>query len=223
MALQKLKIQSFDSPACTGNPLKTIYATVNPESYVREFKPQYEDLKIIGDPAKSLFFAGMGDNDLTITKMIVDGTGVVPLEGASNVDEYISMFQNTVYSYKGDLHSACYLKLTWGARNLTFKGVCTSLKIDYKLFNPDGSTLRAFIDLTVKKNTDFKTKEMEAKKSSPDLTHIRTVNAGDNLPLMVSQIYGDSSYYTQVARANNLNSIYDIKPGDKIFFPPIKK
>lgn len=220
--MEKLKIQSFNTPACTGNPLEEIYALVNPESYTREYNAKYEDLAFIGDPAKTLYFSGMGDNNLSIKKLIVDGTGIVPLKGATSVDQYLQRFQETVFNFDGKLHAQNYVKLTWGAKNLTFKGVCTLFKVDYKLFNPDGSTLRAFIDITVKQNTDFKTKEMEAQKSSPDLTHIRTINAGDNLSLMVNEIYGNSSYYPQVAKANNLNSIYELQPGDKIFFPPIK-
>ena len=62
-----------------------------------------------------------------------------------------------------------------------------------------------------------------AGKSSPDLTHSRTVKAGDNLSMMSRNIYKDSSYYLELARTNNLNSVFDIKPGDQIFFPPIKK
>ena len=221
--MNKLKIQSYNNPSCTGNPLEEIYALVNPESYVKEYNALYEEVSVIGDSAKTLNFSGMGVNSISINKLIVDGTGIVPLKGGKDVDEYLQNFQKTVFNYDGTLHAQNYIKLTWGAKNLTFKGVCTLFKVDYKLFNPDGSTLRAFIDITIKQSTDVKTKEMEAQKSSPDLTHIRSINAGDNLPLMVNKIYGNSSYYLQIAKANTLNSIYQLQPRDKLIFPPIKK
>jgi len=59
--------------------------------------------------------------------------------------------------------------------------------------------------------------------NSPDLTHLRTANAGDNLPLMSNKIYGDSKYYLELAKVNNLNSVFDVLPGDKVVFPPLKK
>ena len=65
-----------------------------------------------------------------------------------------------------------------------------------------------------------KKKELEAGKNSSDLTHIRVVQAGDNLPLMCFRIYGDSSFYIKVAKFNKLNDFRDIKPGDHITFPP---
>ncbi len=223
MSLQKLKIRSYNTPACTGTPLNEIEALINPEGYSQDYKVTYDDPKIIGDSAKSLFFSGMGTNVITINKLIVDGTGVAKIGNAANPDDYISKFKDTVYTYVGTMHSPPYIMLTWGAKNLTFKGVCTSLKVDYKLFKPDGSTLRAFIDITVTGNIDFASKEMEAQKSSPDLTHIRTVKAGDTLPLMAYHIYNSSTNYLTLAKQNNLNSVYQTTPGQKLYFPPLPK
>ena len=155
-------------------------------------------------------------------KLTADGTGVVPLpKGISNVDGYIQKIKDLTYSFKGTEHRPSFLKIVWGS--LSVICVCKALDITYNLFNPDGSALRATIELTLSETIDFKTKAKEAQKSSPDLTHIRTVKAGDTLPLMTYRIYGDSSYYLEVARANNLGSVSAIKPGDQIYFPPIKK
>jgi nucleoid-associated protein YgaU len=92
----------------------------------------------------------------------------------------------------------------------------------YTLFKPDGTALRANVTLKFKENIDFKTKLKMAQMSSPDLTHVRTVKAGDTLPLMTYRIYGDSSWYPEVARFNNLRHFSAIKPGDEIHFPPLK-
>jgi nucleoid-associated protein YgaU len=59
--------------------------------------------------------------------------------------------------------------------------------------------------------------------SSPDLTHIRMVKDGDTLPLMSFRIYGDSKYYLEVAKANNITNFRKLTVGRKIFFPPIEK
>ncbi|NES40235.1 hypothetical protein [Moorena sp. SIO2C4] len=61
------------------------------------------------------------------------------------------------------------------------------------------------------------------KKSSPDLTHTRTIKAGDKLPVMAQEVYGDSAYYIQLARANNVNNFRKLKTGTTIKLPPIEK
>jgi nucleoid-associated protein YgaU len=59
--------------------------------------------------------------------------------------------------------------------------------------------------------------------SSPDLTHVREVKKGDTLPLMTFRIYGDSKYYLEVAKANNITNFRKLEVGQRIFFPPIEK
>ena len=59
-----------------------------------------------------------------------------------------------------------------------------------------------------------------ANKSSPDLTHLREVGAGDTLPLMANRIYGNSADYIKVAKYNNLKAFRQLIPGQKLFFPP---
>ena len=61
----------------------------------------------------------------------------------------------------------------------------------------------------------------QARTSSPDLTHYRTVNAGDTLPLMCHRIYQDSKYYIEIARVNDLLDFRNLEPGRRVFFPPL--
>ncbi len=220
--LVKLKIQGFKDPACTGVALSSIDAVINPDTYSRTYNVNYVASKENGASANTMVFAGIGQNDLEL-KLMVDGTGVVPLpKGITSVDAYIKKFTDIVYTYHGDEHRPNYLKVTWG-NGLVFTGICVSFTVAYSLFKPDGSPLRATISLKLTQSTDYKTKAKEAKKSSPDLTHMRTVKAGDTLPLMTYRIYGDSSYYMEIAKVNGLSNFTKIKPGDQLYFPPIKK
>jgi hypothetical protein len=221
MALEKLQIQAFSDAACTIEASGPIKAFINPESYSRDCTITYKDIELIGSPADTKTFVGMGQDILTLSNLVVDGTGIVSLGNYQNVDAYIKAFNDVVYKYNGSMHQANFLMITWGSLN--FIGVCKSYKVKYTMFKPDGSALRAFIDLVVESSVDMKTKSKLAEKQSPDLTHFRTVKAGDTLPLMTYRIYGDSAYYLQVAQINNLKNIFAIKPGDRIYFPPLKK
>ena len=60
---------------------------------------------------------------------------------------------------------------------------------------------------------------MRANKSSPDLSHVVTVKAGDTLPLLCYDIYGSSNPYIKVAAVNGLTDFRDLQPGQQLMFP----
>ena len=200
MALIKLKIESFRKADYTNDSRGTINAFINPDSYSLTNSNNFSSFNIKGDSAQTFFFNNTGGSVLKIDKLLVDGTGIVPLSGFKDVDGYLNELSRLVYEYDGKIHMPPYVRITWG--NLLFKGICTSYNVKYTLFKPDGTCLRAEVSLEFKASVDPQTKVNEAANSSPDLTHARTVKAGDTLPLMTYQIYGTSAYYMEVARIN---------------------
>lgn len=219
-ALKKVLIEGYSDPECTDDLMGSIEAVINPATYSRSFGVRYIASQEIGASAETQRYGSMESSGF-VMDLIVDGTGVIPMKNGSTVDKYIEDLKKVVYQYKGTIHKPNYLKIIWGERR--FIGVCEKLEIRYTLFNPDGTALRASVKLSLLETEDFQTKVKKAKRSSSDLTHVLTVKSGDNLPLMAYRIYSDSSYYLEVAKANGLKSFLAIKPGDQIYFPPIKK
>jgi hypothetical protein len=123
--------------------------------------------------------------------------------------------------YDGETHEPKFFKLAWGT--LVFKGRCTGLTINYKLFNPDGAPIRAVCKVTFKEFKEENLRIAEENPQSPDLTHVRVVKAGDTLPLMCYRIYGDARYYLEVARVNRLANFRRLEPGLELHFPPFVK
>ena len=62
-----------------------------------------------------------------------------------------------------------------------------------------------------------------AQDHSADLTHVRLVKAGDTLPRLCDEIYGEPRMYLEVARANDLDHFRALQPGMRIAFPPLEK
>jgi len=66
-------------------------------------------------------------------------------------------------------------------------------------------------------------KEMIGKicymKEESNIIHI--VKDGETLPDICQKIYGDSNYYIQIAKYNNLKKFRNLKDGDQLIFPPI--
>lgn len=234
-----------DKPQLSASPDDKYVALVNPENYaihhtinwstaVTNGTPQ--DPKYINTPPPSYKFDFLFDATGIIPKPNDLGAlGQVPIVGAiagavSNllnptkpydVMDELEKFKKVVLYYNGDEHSPRVVNLLWG--KLTFDGKLSSLDINFKVFKPDGTPLRAvattnFIDAQTEKQWNDK-----YKPNSPDLTHIRQVMEGDTLPLMAYRIYGDASYYLEVARVNNIVNFRNLRPGDKIKFPPLNK
>lgn len=97
------------------------------------------------------------------------------------------------------------------------------MDITFKLFKPDGTPLRATAKAKFKGFVEDNLRIAQENNSSPDLTHVRIVKEGDTLPLMTHRIYGDSKYYLEVAKANQISNFRKLKVGQQIFFPPIEK
>ena len=87
---------------------------------------------------------------------------------------------------------------------------------------PDGTPLRAKASVKFEEAIDANLIDSEANNKSPDLTHRITVKEGDRLPLICYEVYGDSSYYLEVASYNRLVNYRNLEPGSELYLPPIK-
>lgn len=196
---------------------------LNPTDYSLDKTIKYNEQTQDGENGSDLKFMSVDPSSLDL-KLILDGTGTIRRDGSSNlypsVKNQIKKLMKTVYSYNGGIHQPNYIKIVWG--DLLFYGRLTNIKVDYKMFKPSGEAIRAEVKLNFK---EFFTKSEQVaikNNSSPDMTHIVTVKAGDTLPLLCQKIYEDASYYIEVAKANDLINFRSLKPGTKLLFPSIK-
>ncbi|NER52232.1 MAG: LysM peptidoglycan-binding domain-containing protein, partial [Symploca sp. SIO1A3] len=187
----------------------------NPESYSLEYKNQYSKYQGIHTTGKQRNYIRSLPEGLAL-KLILDGTGFF-----GDVYQQVQRFLKVAYFMNGEEHEPNPLKIVWG--DLIFKGYLETAKVNYTLFNRKGQPLRAELDVNFIGTIEDSKRVKKENKSSPDLTHIREVKNGDTLPLMAQEVYKDSAYYIQLARANNLNNLRKLKPGTTINLPPIKK
>lgn len=190
---------------------------LNPASYNRSYSISYNDDEAQGQSASSLKFNVIKPQGFSFD-IILDGTGVVD-QSAPAVKDQIQGLKDIV-AYSGDEHQPPVTKVLWGT--LIFFGCLTSMSVDYTLFKPSGEPLRAKVTVAFKEFMSQEEESLRADRKSADLTHVVEVRAGDTLPLLCERIYKDSGYYTQVARLNNINNFRDIKPGTRLFFPPLR-
>ena len=220
--LEKLKIIGFKDAAYSDPPngLKPFEAMLNPESYTLDYKVEYQDGQGQGTSSAQQRFTVKKPDEFSF-ELLLDSTGIIDSKPRESIDADIVELRDLLLKYEGDIHEPKHFKVVWGT--LLFKGRCTGLNINIKLFNPDGKPIRAICKVSFKGSIEDNLRTATERRQSPDLTHYRLVKAGDTLPNLCYQIYGNSSYYLQVARVNKLAGFRQLVPGQELFFPPLAK
>lgn len=221
--LKKLKVVAYSDPGFSTKIADGEFDTLmNPEKYTFHYKIEQDEQQTAGTSTVAPRFVKILPEDLEL-EFVFDRSGVIVGKEAleSGIIDDIEKFKKVTLDYNGDEHKPNYLVISWGS--LLFKGSLTEMDIEFKLFRPDGTPIRA---VAKAKFTGFVEDDLRAAREnnkSPDLTHIRIVKDGDTLPLMSYRIYGDSKYYLEVAKANNIINFRKLKTGQEIFFPPLQK
>jgi hypothetical protein len=229
--IEKLYIQAYSDPKFEKKTGDKLEALINPETYTYRYKIDFCETQAAGTSGVALKFNKLPPQEFNFD-FLFDGTGVVkgssvlevgisnPFTQSKNVAEQIDEFKHRVLEYKGEHHRPNYLQILWGT--LIFKGVLTSMDIEFKLFRPDGTPIRAIAKCMFKGTVDETLRVAKENPQSPDITHERNFTATDRLPLLTNGIYKDQRYYIDVAATNRLDSFRRIVPGIKIFFLPLK-
>ena len=234
--LKKMQLAAYTGPDFQHEIPKCTYdVLINPESYSLAYGIETNDITGIGASENIRSYRVRPPQNMTF-KFVFDGSGVVQRGGGGllsglavpglpskkpDVVEDFNNFKNVVYNFNNETHAPRYVQLRWGP--LIYNCQLVQMTVNFKLFKPDGTPVRAEANCTFQSVIDPKTLWLKQNLHSPDLSRIRTVMEGDTLPLLCFREYGDSKYYYQVARVNKLNNFKELTAGMKLFFPPIVK
>lgn len=212
-------------------PAGIYVAQVNPDSYTLDYAVQLAPDQAAGTTGKNARYNLTEPERLTFD-FLFDSTGVIDpglsVQGVAqnfglktDVDYDISLFKKFLLNVDSKTHQPKYLILRWGG--LLFKCKMETLSIQYKLFKPDGTPIRAVARATFKGSIPNILQAIIDNFSSPDLTHLREAKSTDTLQGMCEDIYGDPTFYIKVAEVNGISNFRKMKAGQKIYFPPIDK
>lgn len=215
--LERLLIHAY-SDAAFKRQIGSFESYVNPAEIVLSYEHEFDSGQGAGTTGSRMEFKKIKPGDLTLS-FFLDGTGANgrPLDVQAKIEEF-----QTTTGYNGNIHQPNFLKVVWGTLAVK-RCVLKSATITYKLFRPNGVPLRATINAVFTDAVSDQQRVAMAQDSSPDLTHVRTMRAGDSLAELCNEIYGDPQLYLKVARANGLSNLRDLPAGTRVRFPPLAK
>ncbi|MEM9452609.1 MAG: hypothetical protein AAGF11_00420 [Myxococcota bacterium] len=223
--LEKLQIVAFSDRDRTMR-IGMFEAMFNPESFSLSYSVVYAKVDAMGSGGQQTNFVHSERSPSSIT-LTLDGTGYAetgsPGSQLLSVADRVEQLLDLGVRVNGSTHEPNFLRLQWG-RGVIQKLDCRirQLECRYTLFARDGSPLRAEVTLSFDEDKSNKKRAQEENRSSPDVSHLRQVRAGDTLPLMCQRIYGSSAHCTLVARANDLDDFRRLRPGQVLVFPPLE-
>ncbi len=221
--LEKLKITPYrDANRTVLADVLPFEAMFNPASLEQKYCIPWARRQSLNGSSAELKYAGSRPQKLSIS-LVLDGTGAHELGvfalRRKSVTQRVNDLFAVVYRFNGVIHQPNFLRLEWG--DLSFDGRLSSVDVKYTSFHRDGTPLRAELGLSFLEDIPAHVRARLEAKTSPDLTHTRTVRSGDTLPLLTTEIYGTPAFYLDVARFNGLDDFRTLVPGQELHFPPL--
>lgn len=227
--LAKMKIYSYENrERKTVKKMEGVEANFeamfNPSTLSFSHMNKYSETQGINTSASEASYQHTSPRNLVL-ELIIDMTGLCrdKLKVKEKVKNFFELFV-----MDGNTHQPPFLKIYWGemqwgwgSQDTAFDCRISSVDVTYTLFAKNGEPLRAILKTSFIEDISEEKRVNSEKKNSPDLSHIRIVNSGNNLPLLCKEIYQDPSLYIKIARYNKLDNFRSIKPGTSLEFPPI--
>jgi hypothetical protein len=109
----------------------------------------------------------------------------------------------------------------WGAM-WSFKAVVAQINQKFTLFLPDGTPVRATLDVTFRQIEDEGLYPKQNPTSGGVPGHrTHTMKEGETLDWIASQEYGAAAYWRYIAEINGIDNPFHLKPGTVLQLPPL--
>ncbi|WP_341890341.1 peptigoglycan-binding protein LysM [Variovorax sp. YR752] len=193
----------------------------NPEEYTLSRDINYAQTAIPGLSAPLLQFVS-GNLQTLEMELFLDsyeqhkaGSRVV---NAAQSDVRLLVRQITdLMAIEASTHAPPVLLFTWGS--LAFTCVLARATQRYLMFLPDGTPVRARLNVTFNeyRNVDLEAKEV--KRETADYSKRHTLSEGETLSAIAGAEYGDPRLWRVIAIANRMQSARGLEPGLQLLLP----
>jgi len=198
----------------------------NPKEYTFSKSNKWERKKTTGQNVPQLTFGG-GDPAMLQMELFFD-TYADASPGATPKDvrkEYTDKIWKLMYvderlkDPKSKKARPPRVRFQWGS-TWSFNAVITQIQQKFTLFAPDGTPLRATLNVSFQQEKDEATLAPQNPTSGgTGGERFWTVVAGDTLGLIAYREYGRTSLWRLIAEANGLDDVRDVEPGTVLLIP----
>ncbi len=143
-------------------------------------------------------------------------------------EQYIDKLE-ALLDYVPDTHVLPVVSFVWGKfsqdteNGPNYAFFVTKLNVDYTMFLPDATPVRAKVKLGLEQATTKAQENARRQKKSPDHAKLYTVKRGDTLQAIAQREYEDPREWRRIAKTNNIDDPMALRPGTKLLVPPILK
>jgi phage tail protein X len=198
----------------------------NPTEYSISKSNEWKFEKVTGTAFTPPQFGGGSPRELTLN-LLLDASLLGKTQHVRGVtDELFKMMEVPAGSSGGSSQAAPpFITFTWGSET-TFKSVCTSLTVAFKLFRPNGDPIRADVKMTLKQAEPASTASSTGanRGTNPttraDAGHgVHRVKDGDTLASIAYEAYGDATVWRAIAQANEIENPMHLRRGRALSLP----
>jgi hypothetical protein len=220
MALERAVIE-IDPGDRGPNLPKEIRVQFNPTEYTLTKAAQIAEIAIPGIDSPILQFV-RGQTETLALELFFDTT----LEGMSEAPVTdVRTFTAPVYQLvkiQPNTHAPPRIRFIWG-QGLSFRAIVESVAQKFLLFNPGGIPVRASLTVGFKEYKTLEEQLRELNLQSADHSRVRVVRAGETLPQIAWEEYGDPDAWRWIARVNQaiIPNPRRLPAGVEISIPPI--
>lgn len=196
----------------------------NPEEYAVNRDVNFAQTTVPGLPAPITQF--VSGNMQTLEMELFFDTVEKHTSGSRDVNQAGDDVRNLVNQFislmdmDAKTHAPPVLLFTWG-KKFSFRCVLARASQRYIMFNPDGTPVRARVQVTF---NEYRNPKMELRAKGADLrSQMQSYVSGmaDNLSSLAGQMYGDPGLWRPIALQNNIDNPLDLPAGQSLQIPPL--
>lgn len=215
----KIRIENLDVKAKNKpESERVITVSYNPPDFSLSKGAQIAEIAIPGLDSPLLQFI-RGTNEKLTLKLFFDTT-----DDGKDVREETKKLYNLV-KMDEHTHAVPKCRVSWGKSGKikgdksNFEGIVENINQNFTLFKPDGTPIRAEIEITFREYKVLK-KNLEKLKS---YTRMRVIERGDTLSSIATEEYNDPSEWRKLAEINKITDPRRLTPGEFLEIPPLEE
>ena len=206
---------------------QTLTCLFNPNEYAISKANAWTVKPVVGSSLPSPQFSGGHARELTLN-LLFDAD---PASGdvSSATDALFAMMEVNSSLASGRTNQARPPSITfaWGAFT-SFKAVCSRLNVQFTMFKPDGTPIRATAALTLIQ-VEKDPRSGQGTRAAPqnpttraERMRVHIVRAGDSLQSIAYAHYGDPSRWRTIAQENRIDDPLNLERGAELSVPQVR-